>query len=389
MWKGEELLAFVPDDSERKIDWKAIENSSFKPWIHDMKQTQQNPRWHGEGDVWTHTKMVCESLIQLQGYRSVERKKQEILFLTALLHDIGKIPCTRMEDGHWVSPKHTITGSKMARELLWKEYGFCGTSSRQQFRETICQLIRYHSVPAHILEQEHPENRLLRMASSEKLLPDFTLDLLSIFVEADMTGRISQDIRESLELNEIFRLMAEENECLNGAAVFSTDYTEYACLSGRNVFRGQELYDDTWGEIVLMSGLPGTGKDTWIAGHLPEYPVVSLDEIRKELHILPTENQGVVVQKAKELAKSYLRKQQPFVWNATNLTADLRGKLIQLFVNYKAKVRIVYLETDWETQMSRNASRKEEVPLTVMEHMIKNMVPPEANEAHVVDWYCV
>ena len=111
------------------------------------------------------------------------------------------------------------------------------------------------------------------MASSEKLLPDFTLDLLSIFVEADMKGRISQDIRESLELNEIFRLMAEENECLNGAAVFSTDYTEYACLSGRNVFRGQELYDDTWGEIVLMSGLPGTGKDTWIAGHLPEYPV--------------------------------------------------------------------------------------------------------------------
>lgn len=354
-----------------------------------MKQTKQNPEWHGEGDVWTHTKMVCETLLQLDGFQSAGRKTQELLFLAALFHDIGKLPCTRMEDGKWTSPKHTIVGSKMARELLWKEYGFCGTKEWQQFRETICQLIRYHSVPMHILEQNHPENRIIKIAANGKLLPGFTLELLSILVEADMKGRICQDRAQSLELNEIFKVMAEDVDCYKGALLFPSDYSEYAFLSGRNVFPGQELYDDTWGEVIMMSGLPGTGKDTWIKEHFPEYPMVSMDELRKEMKILPIDNQGAVIQAAKEKAKSYLRKHQPFVWNATNLTEDTRGKLAGLFVNYGASVRIVYLETDWETQISRNANRKEEVPVGVIERMLKNLVLPEAYEAHIVEWHCV
>lgn len=357
--------------------------------ITKMEQTQQNPNWHGEGDVWTHTKMVVESLLELPKYQQADRKTQEILVLAALLHDIGKVPCTRIEDGQWASPKHTIVGSKMARELLWKDYGFCGNEELQQYRETICQLIRYHSVPTHILEQNYPENRLLRIASNGKLLPDFTLDLLSVLVEADVRGRICRDKKESLELVEIFRLMAEENQCLESAAAFPSGYSEYACMSGRNVLPGQELYDNTWGEAVLMSGLPGTGKDTWIREHLPGWPVVSLDDIRKEFRILPTDNQGQVVQAAKEVAKGYLRKQQPFVWNATNLIPDTRKRLIEMFADYRASVRIVYLETDWETQLSRNAGRKEEVPVDVIEHMMRNLVPPESYEAHKVEWYCV
>lgn len=55
----------------------------------------------------------------------------------------------------------------------------------------------------------------------------------------------------------------------------------------------------------MMSGLPGAGKDHWIANNAPDWPVVSLDEIRQELRVKPEETQGVVVKRAKERARAY------------------------------------------------------------------------------------
>ena len=42
------------------------------------------------------------------------------------------------------------------------------------------------------------------------------------------------------------------------------------------MWKAQELYDDTWGEVILMCGLPGTGKDHWIRSHCPSLPTVWL-----------------------------------------------------------------------------------------------------------------
>ncbi|MDE6177259.1 MAG: ATP-binding protein, partial [Paramuribaculum sp.] len=148
-------------------------------------------------------------------------------------------------------------------------------------------------------------------------------------------------------------------------------------------------HDDTWGEVVLMSGLPGTGKDTWISRNMPDNPMVSLDEIRRIHKIAPTSPQGFVANVAKEQAKEFLRRHQPFVWNATNLTADTRRKLISLFESYKARVRIVYLETDWQTQLLRNASRPDPVPLPVITSMLSKLTLPEAHEAAGVEWLTV
>lgn len=96
-----------------------------------------------------------------------------------------------------------------------------------------------------------------------------------------------------------------------------------------------------------MCGLPGTGKDTWIASHCPSLPVVSLDAVRAELGIPSAGPQKRVVDAAKAQAKTLLRERRPFVWNATNVSADLRRGLVELFTGYHASVRIVYLEMEW------------------------------------------
>lgn len=139
----------------------------------------------------------------------------------------------------------------------------------------------------------------------------------------------------------------------------------------------------------MLSGLPGTGKDTWIRENCAGYPVVSLDDIRAELKTGPEDAQGPVVQLARERAREYLRKKQPFVWNATCLTEETRRKLTGLFEQYGARVRIVWLETDWHTGTERNRNRKNAVPEAAVERMLAKTVPPFPDEAHTVEWICV
>lgn len=383
------LLSFVPIPPEWKISWSELESTELQDLIKSLEKTPQNPKWHGEGDVWTHTKMACEVLVGLEGFRCLEERKRSELFVAVLLHDMGKVVCTKWMDGAWASPNHSSVGAQMAREFLWQNFGFCGTKELMEFRETVCTLIRYHSMSLHLLEKRSPEQLLVKVAANQQLLPDFSLELLFLLVEADFRGRIASDSKEILETLEMCRLLAEESDCMKRPLFFPSSFAQHAYLQGRNVVAGQELYDDTWGEVILMCGLPGTGKDTWIQTHYKEYPMVSLDALRLELGISPSEPQGAVMEAGRNLAKKYLREKLPFVWNATSLMPSLREKQLRLFENYHASVRIVYLETDWETQMLRNRSRKAVVSESVINNMRKKFVLPERFEAQEVEWKMV
>ena len=51
------------------MTWKQLATSSSgdilawaedQPWARAMAECQQDRGWHAEGDVWTHTKLVCD-----------------------------------------------------------------------------------------------------------------------------------------------------------------------------------------------------------------------------------------------------------------------------------------------------------------------------------------
>lgn len=385
----ETIKQLIPESPFAKIDWDSIALSSLGFFFPAMIRTPQDPEFHGEGDVYTHTCMVCESLLADPEFYTLSDVQKVGLFSAAVLHDIGKANTTRIEDGKLVSPNHAVIGSLMAREYLWLKFGQCGGMEQIQLRELICALIRYHTLPVHLLDQKNSEQKARELAELGEMIPDFSWKLLCMLSKADMRGRISPDIAEQMVKIELCQEVCREAGCFDGPYHFLDPYTKHAYLSGRNVMPDQSLYDDTWGEVIMMSGLPGTGKDTWIRDHVPEYPVVSLDDIRKELDVLPTDNQGIVIQKAKELAKAYLRNHQPFVLNATNVTKEIRQKYINLFERYGARVRIVYLETDWNTQLQRNSSRAAEVPLEAIGKMLRKTVLPLPEEAQTVEWISV
>ena len=368
------------------VDWSRIMQSGLAPWLKQMSETPQNPKWHGEGDVLTHTKMVCECLINSADWQAQNRPRQEMLFIAALLHDIGKTTCTRTEAGTLISPYHTAIGDRMARTLLWRDLELCGTYENRQFRETVCALIRYHSVPHHFFDENAPERKVVQLASAGNLIPGYSNELLAILAEADIKGRTAEDTYSRLEHVAYFREVSKEADCFENPAVFHSDFSRYAYLSGCNIALGQELYDDTWGAVILLAGLPGTGKDYYANRNYSDLPMVSLDVLRKEMGISPVGPQGEIVNAAQKQAKEYLRKKKPFVFNATNVTPDIRQKQIKLFMNYKASVKIVFLETTWDEMLRRNQNRAEVVPESAINNILEKLVVPNVCEAHEVEW---
>jgi predicted kinase len=135
-----------------------------------------------------------------------------------------------------------------------------------------------------------------------------------------------------------------------------------------------------------MAGLPGVGKDTWIQKNVPELPVISLDALRDEMGVEPGDNQNAVVVRAREQARVYLRRKQPFVFNATNLNTDLREYWTELFRKYHARLRFVYLEVPFTELLRRNKVRPaaKRVPEEAIRKMMRKWELPGLSEAHVV-----
>jgi predicted kinase len=134
--------------------------------------------------------------------------------------------------------------------------------------------------------------------------------------------------------------------------------------------------------VTLMSGLPGSGKDTWLKCHRPELPVVSLDDLRIDLEVEPTDDQGEVIQLARERCREHLRSGQDFAFNATNIIRQTRKRWIDLFVGYGTRVELVYLEPPLPVILARNARRPQPVPTRVIERMADRLEPPTRTEAH-------
>lgn len=371
-----------------EISWADIERGFMSPFVNALRNTKQNPEYHGEIDVWSHTKAVCEELVKLDGYREADGTLRCVLFVAALLHDIGKISRTHVEDGIIVSPRHSPTGAKIAREYLLKHCNLCGDDALMRLREAICLLIRYHTFPLHALEDENAELKIRRVGADGELAPYFTVSSLITLSRADMLGRISGDKSEKLgEINE-FEELAGIYGCLDDTFTYPDTYTEYCYLSGKKVLPQYGLFDITWGEVIMMCGLPGVGKDTWIKNNYPELPTVCPDDIRREYGLSATGDQTKVFALASEQAKHYLRRHIPFIWNATSLDARLRAKHIELFASYGASVRLVYLETSYGEELSRNENREHKVPKSAIDRMISGFSLPERREAHKVEWIC-
>lgn len=348
-------------------------------WLRAMDGVRQDSVFHGEGDVLTHTKMVCEMLMQLPEWQQMDELTKNILFTAALLHDVAKPFCTKTEDNKITSRGHALKGEILARKLLYKEGG-AEKPVPVAIREKIVKLVRFHGLPVAFLEKENPVRAVLEASQMVRL------DWLAVLAKADAMGRYCPDQQDLLAKINLFIEFCQEQDCYRERRQFADDYSRFIYFQKENGDPAYQAYDATKVEVILLAGLPAAGKDTWIANNCSHLPVISLDKLREELKVSPVGEQGYVVQTAKERARQFLRARQPFVWNATNLTKKLRRQLIGLFSDYGASVKLVYLEAPYEEILKRNQARSRCVPKNVIDRMIDKLEVPDLTEAYKVQW---
>src|SRR5580704_12473127 len=92
------------------------------------------------------------------------------------------------------------------------------------------------------------------------------------------------------------------------------------------------------------------------------------------------------VKEGRERARVLLRQERSFVWNATNMTRQIREQCLSLFADYKARLRSVYVEVAEATLFLQNSDRASVVPRKVMDRLVSRWEVPDLTEAHDVQW---
>lgn len=370
---------------QRMIDAVPVDNATFSweavtdifPFIGDLDQSSQDPIHHQEGSVGAHTRMVISELLKDPEFQGLDGRNQFKLFWTAVFHDSGK-PGTREEaaDGRITNIGHSKLGSMIAREHL--------RNSGVPFalREEISNLITLHQWPFHLWEtnERRDERQQRRDVIKASLLAN--TDHLLLHARADGKGRVSANGDDIIERVSLTELLFDEHGVRGRPYSFPNDESRVAFFDHEDREPDYPAREDYRCRVTVMCGLPGSGKNHWIAQNRPDMAVVCPDDIRIALGFSATDNQGRVVQEAQEQAKVHLRAGVDFVWNATNVLTETRGKVLRLLRAYNAHIEIIYIEPLPHTLLKQNGDRKSSVPLDAINKMVRKLDPPKPWEAH-------
>lgn len=359
--------------------------TSVFPWHEVMASCPHDPIHHAEGSPWIHTAMVAEAMQEDASFRKADPYRQTILLAASWAHDIGKPATTILEEENGITrvrqPGHAALGARM----VWQDLLDRGEDI--DFARDVHALVSWHMRPTH-LHKENDQKIFEKVIRFSVEAGGGGWDELMALCRSDQNGRVSLDPDRDkmlpldlldLELDQISE--REGFDIRTSPWPFGSDAARLKLLrGGRSTHYTPQ--DPEGARVILMTGLPGSGKDSWIAEHHPDLPVVSLDNIRSELKIPPEKDQGPVIQVGFERAKAHLRKGEDFIWNATNIGRFGRQKILGLCLDYDAHVSFVSLDIPLEEVLRRNAQRDAAVPEAVIRKLALKREPVMADEAH-------
>lgn len=164
------------------------------PELAALAGCPQDPQWHPEGDVFTHTAHCCDALARDPEWLNASPRRRRILMFATLLHDFGKPTVTRQElkpaphsspqaPGsllRWVSPGHEPAGVAPAESFLAR------IGAPHDHAPAITPLVANHMVHHHGGPAGLGANALRRLA---RRLHPATIDELAAVMRADSNGR--------------------------------------------------------------------------------------------------------------------------------------------------------------------------------------------------------
>jgi tRNA nucleotidyltransferase (CCA-adding enzyme) len=151
------------------------------PELVPLADTPQDPEWHPEGDVWTHTLQAVDEAAALVA--DLDRPRALTVMLATLCHDVGKPSTTTHEDGRVRSRGHEEAGRRPAEALLdrWNVHTLLGYDVRAQ----VVALVVDHLKPG----QLYDDRARVSDGAIRRLARRCEPDLLYRVARADCLGR--------------------------------------------------------------------------------------------------------------------------------------------------------------------------------------------------------
>jgi len=331
-----------------------------------MRETEQHPVHHQEGNVYIHSALAYENMLQYS--RNETPEDQLTLNLAALYHDVGKIERSKLHpDGRITNHGHDRRGAE-----IWLRYAHTGKNLKLLGQKRIWQV--------HALIQNHMWYHLGdRITLHESLRNSIRINPLWLqkLWEADTEGRTCQDKEKLRYMRELswerikelgvhtsnpVEVLLKRKELLHTLNPHSKQQFLYNLLTYENVEKAAYKVmhrEEPKGTVVWMWGVNGSGKSTVAA------------QWSKDLgyEILASSTGGTVTQQKKQIGmnRARIRKmfssETSFIVDAKHLTETSRRRLVALCELYNYRSWNVSVHSDTETIYERLKHGREKTGL--------------------------
>ncbi len=155
--------------------------------IKKLKDIDQNPKYHKEGNVYNHTMLTID--VGAKKRNGIADKQAFMWGL--LLHDIGKLTTTKVRKGKITSYNHDKEGEHMAIDFL-EAFGFLD----EKFVLDVSKIVRWH------MEVLFVSKNINNLSQLSKLVKEVDIHLIAIVSYCDKMGRFGvneEDVLKSID----------------------------------------------------------------------------------------------------------------------------------------------------------------------------------------------
>lgn len=197
-------------------------------WFKELEQLiglEQNPKYHPEGDAWTHTMIVLDNVAKFRN----EVSDAYSFTLFALMHDLGKIETTEIINGKIHSYNHEVVGVEIAERLLER------VCHEKKVKNYVLKSIPLHMRPSMLFDSKSKikkTNKLFDEAVEPKDLIYFSL----------CDKHVETSKKEELEKKEfLFERLRVYEETMEQPYIAGKDLLELGFKSGVELGKMLEL----------------------------------------------------------------------------------------------------------------------------------------------------
>lgn len=366
--KSHELVTFIQREFPLLVN-------AMKQADHHYDSENLNP-YHLEGDVWTHTMMVLQEAERLIR-AGLFRNREDELRIAALLHDLGK-PMAREEVeetkrvrfiGHEGASFHLAI--KVLDSIFDKFYG--REPGSLPMKRNILESISFHDVIWKGLNTDKFEKTFNRRFQFNKRLAELVLGVSL----ADGAGRFYSESKRQPDTGAVYERVMNEIGQLSYPQLISKPRDLKNCTN----------------DVILMVGLPGSGKSTFVEQYIPDnYVVISRDNLVEEYaqkhgitydEAWKAEDFDAVVDKQ---IRSTISEKRSVVIDKTHMGPKSRRRSLAPFPKSYAKTAVVITE-DFDTIVERSIAR---VGKTITDRVLRDMTlrfrPPTYDDFDYIEY---